>query len=224
MERTIELDPNVALYHVSLGIFYECDGRSGGATEHYAHAIRLSPDLLDSEFFRSLQKRSPEIAARSLTGAEQQLEMMISGNPDVKFQARLAKIELAAGHLQKAKELLTQVINKLPNLGRPRLYLGDIYGREGDTTKMLECYSVALKIDPTDFLIDARMGSYLKDKGDTTEAGKYFKGAKHKWTTVFPEYAVKTALVYKLKNSLPNAVLPQDMLQYIRSLPEDAAR
>jgi tetratricopeptide (TPR) repeat protein len=217
LKKAAAMDPNIALYHVSLGLMYEKSRYHEKALSEYSTAIRLSPDILDSDFFKSLKKRTPVVADSAMSYARQGLESFLTIKPDVKMQAKLAKIYLNSGREQEAYALLGSVTEKLPNLNRPYIYMGDIYGARGDRPKMLEYYWLGAKTDPTDFLGDVKLGNYYKACGDTTKAAELFKAGYYKWTTIFPEYSTKTAIIYRLKRSIQNAVFPQDMLQYIKS-------
>ena len=149
--------------------------------------------------------------------AQQGLQAYLEKHKDIKLEARLAKIYLSNDHPQEAYRLLKQVTEQLPNLNRPHLYLGDLYGAKNDTAKMLECYYRGAKTDPTDFLADVKLGNYYQAVNDTAKANKYYQAGYHKWSTIFPDYAVRTAIIYQLPRSIHNAILPEDMLQYIKS-------
>jgi tetratricopeptide (TPR) repeat protein len=218
-KRAIRIDPGVALYHISLGLVQEKKLQPDSALQEYAKAVRLSPDLLDSDFFRSLKVRSPGIAIKVILLAQRELENFLMDHHDVKIQAKLAKVYMHNGREQEAYNLLKQITEQLPNLNRPHLYLGDIYAIRGDTSRMLECYYVGAKTDPNDFLSDVRLLNYYKALKDSTKANNFYKSGYYKWSTIFPEYATKTAIVYRLKRSIHNAIIPQDMLQYIKSFP-----
>ncbi len=215
----VAADPNVALYHISLGLAAEKEQQLEQALEEFATAIRLSPDILDSDFFRSLNKRSPGMARAAASKAQQGLEAFFNKTHDIKIQARLAKIYLYNEQDQAAFRLLKEVTNKLPNLNRPYLYLGDIYAARKDTAKMLEYYYLGSTIDPTDFLADVKLGSYYYAIHDTSRANNFYQAGYYKWSTIFPEYSTKTAIIYRLKRSIHNPIVPLDMLQYIKSFP-----
>lgn len=215
--KAVRIDPTIALYHISLGLVKEKDGQWDQALQEYANAIRLSPDLLDSDFFKFLETRSPGMATKVLAQAQHGLEVFLANHPDIKIKAKLAKVYLSNGGDEKAYALLREVTESLPNLNRPHFYLGDLYAQKGDTAQMLKCYRLGAKTDPADFLADIKWGNYYKVKNDTAKARSYFNAGYYKWSTIFPEYAIKTALMYRLKTSIHNAIIPQDMLQYIKS-------
>jgi tetratricopeptide (TPR) repeat protein len=157
------------------------------------------------------------MADSAVSFARQGLESFLSIRPDVKMQAKLAKIYLNSGREAASYALLASVTEKLPNLNRPYIYIGDIYGVRRDSASMLKYYRLGAKADPTDFLADVKLGNYYKASGDTTRAAELFNAGYYKWTTIFPEYSTRTAIIYRLKRSIQNAVLPQDMLQYVKS-------
>jgi tetratricopeptide (TPR) repeat protein len=215
-KRAIRIEPNIALYHISLGLVYEKRGQLAAAIEEYQIAIRLSPDIADSDFFKSLEDRSPATAQLVLTKAREYLEEFYKKNPDPKVAARLAKIYLNSNNIPQALALFKDVTSQLPSLNRPHLYLGDIYAQQGDTSGMLKCYYQSARIDYFDYLPDLRLSSYYYKIRNFTEATHFFTSAREKWARIVSENAIRATRSYYLNKFIYNDVVPQSLLNYIK--------
>jgi len=213
LKETVVRQPNVALYHVSLGIMYEKEKKLNNALHEYETAVRLSPDLLESEFFNYLKAQHPDLAKTAIVNAKLKLEKMMAESPSVKTNAKLARLNLSLNNIDTAFKQLKNVITKLPNLNRPYIYLGDIYQTGGDSSAMLKNYQMASKFNSKDFLPDLRLGNFYYNKKDFPRASRFFKNAHNKWLRV-AENSNSQIMIYKLPKSINNNLIPQDLLKF----------
>ena len=148
---------------VVLGIMEENNGQMQDARNNYATAITLAPDITDSPFFADLWQRDSLLAANALTDAEKQLETEFALTKSIAVQARLGKILMAEGRIDEARAIFETVVEQLPNMNRPHLYLGSIAEMQHDTAAAINYYETAQKLDEGDLLAIARLNK-LKGK------------------------------------------------------------
>jgi tetratricopeptide (TPR) repeat protein len=103
--RTNELDPNIALYHISRGLIFEREGEIKKAVKEYLLAICLSPDIIDSDFFIHLKTCFPEKTDSIGKEAIKCLENKVKQTNNPIFKARLAKLYLSNKQYTKAERL-----------------------------------------------------------------------------------------------------------------------
>ena len=100
--QAVALDPDTAIYHLSLGMFLEEAGDADAANRQYIAALDLSPSILDSPFFTRYRARSPERAEAVVREAMSQTETRLGNSNDPILKARLGKFYLYRGDLQRA--------------------------------------------------------------------------------------------------------------------------
>ncbi|MBA3240574.1 MAG: tetratricopeptide repeat protein, partial [Acidobacteria bacterium] len=213
-QQAITIDNSVALYHVSLGLLYEQGGEHESAHREYELAVRLSPSVLDSQFFRDLSARSPgsadRVAAQNISHLEQQPGL--SQSPILK--GRLGKLYLHANRLDAASAALRDAVKKLPSLPRPWHNLGDVYEREGDEEAARECYQKATLLDGGDAAAWWKLGRLLERRGDKQGAVRSYARAARGWRSMTSEHAKRVSRIYRSQPAVPDDVIPNGFLSY----------
>lgn len=148
---------------VVLGIMEENNGQTQDARNNYATAITLAPDITDSPFFADLWQRDSLMAASIVADAEKQLETEFALTKSIAVQARLGKILMAEGRIDEARAIFETVVEQLPNMNRPHLYLGSIAEMQHDTATAIIHYETAQKLDEADLSAISRLNK-LKGK------------------------------------------------------------
>ena len=146
-ERAVELDPETAIYHLSLGVFLEVAGDSAAARGQYVEAIERTPAILDSPFFARLRGQFPDRADSIVQQAIARTEGRLGNTDDPILKARLGKFYLYRGDLQRAGELLESAAKGLPNLPLVWFNLGEVRRLQGRREEAWACYGKAKYLD-----------------------------------------------------------------------------
>lgn len=209
--RALLLEPNNAMYRISLGLAYERSGMTRVALSEYSFAVRLSPGVVDSRFFWDFKQRWPSGAEEAVIRAINDLEARQTSDPVLK--ARLGKLYLYSDRLE-AMETLKQVTVELPNLPRPWLNLGILYERKLDQEEAKRCYERAVFLggDYSALLQLAR----LHDGADrTVDAIRYYQLAINRWWSNASESALNAPRVYQASSTVPDNIVPRGFLSYV---------
>lgn len=145
------------------GIMAENDFLIDEALCYYSRALAIAPDIVHSRFFKDLSIRNNSLATCVIANAADLLEEEYGVTQSVIVLAKMGKIMLVAGDLNKACDILCDVVRQLPNMNRPYLYLGNIAEARNDTLLALEYYETATMLDKTDLLALYYLNK-LKDK------------------------------------------------------------
>ena len=213
-QQAISIDGSIALYHVSLGLLREQGGEQEEARGEYARSVRLSPDILDSQFFRDLMERSPEAAGWIISENISHLEEQLRQSPSAILKGKLGKLYLHANSLERAAFLLREAVTELPGLPRPWRNLAIIYERQGNETAMRECYRKAALLSASDVQSWSKLGSLSDRKNDKQDAINFYTQAVSAWMTMTSEHAARAARIYQTKFVVRDDVVPNGFLAY----------
>lgn len=145
-----------------LGVISERNGDIVAAMEWYVKTIISYPAVIDSKFFIELSARNTTLANNSVIEAERQLEIEYNKTKDPLLAAKLGKLKMFFRNYYSAELLLNVALTQLPTLDRPWYYLGCIAEEKNDTVKALECFNMAVVLDPTDILPLKKISQYDK--------------------------------------------------------------
>lgn len=213
--RATELDPNTALYHISLGIYCENQSQLEHALCEYRTAIRLSPDIIESKFFIDLKQRFPAEAFKLIQENISILEERVEIADDMILKAKLAKLYFNSAQIDKSFSLFNEITNTLPNLGRPWLYLGDIYRTRKDSILAEKMYKNAIFLDRRDFLPCQKLGDYYQQNGDKKYAAYYLTRALENWRNVYSQHSIRCQRIYNTV-TINNNIIPNGLLHYTK--------
>ena len=212
--RAIEISSDVALYHVSLGLFYEWTNERNKALNEYTQAIRLSPAMVDSDFFHDLTTRLPKEAQDILRADTSYFEDQLANGSDPVFNASLGKLYLYNGQVDAATKRLQESTLQLPSLSRPWLNLGQCYESAQDETEAKLSYERASFLDETDYLVWERLGNLAYQQRQPTYAISYYEKAVMRWTRQSSIHSEEVFRVYRSKYVVPNDIVPTNLLAY----------
>jgi tetratricopeptide (TPR) repeat protein len=147
LEQAAAIDPETAIYHLSLGDFLDEAGDSATANSQYVAAIERTPAILDSPFFTRLQGRTPERAEWIIQQATAHIEARLGNTNDPILKARLGKFYLYRGDLPRAAELLESAARDLPNLPLVWFNLGEVRRLQGKREEAWAGYGKARFLD-----------------------------------------------------------------------------
>lgn len=131
--------PDNAQYNWTLGhVSYRQDNGSRAAQEYLVKAIRLMPDLLESEEWKDLAI-ADTLLAQSVRQTLMEESKTNAGSNPVKI-AKNGKINYLYGDQNHSLSLLSEAVKQLPNLSNPWYYLGTIAFNQGDTVRSKLCF------------------------------------------------------------------------------------
>lgn len=214
--KAVSLDNSIALYHISLGLLHEQGGENEDAYREYELAVRLSPAVLDSHFFRDLRERSPATADRVVAGCISHLEEQLGRDRGTNLKAKLGKLYLHVNLLDKAAALLKEVVSEQPNLSRPWHNLGLIYEMQGDEWAMRNAFQKAVFLDGEDAVAWFRLAD-MQDRRHNSQAAlnSYLRALKG-WVNTRSEHAARAARTYRTQSFVLDDVVPNGFLSYCK--------
>jgi len=212
--KACELSGNTALFHISRGLFQEKTGTADFGLTEFKKAIRLSPDLLDSEFAANLESKNQERFKTMLHKIADSLTIRMATDNSPILKSRLAKIILTEGDTALAMQLFEQASNQLPNLDRPWYYRGMVKLAQNDTVTFLRYLNRAALLDPRDYLYPLALGNYYHSRNQKRDAIYYYKSTLFNQANLYTQHAMIAPKWYGYK-TLPNTILPLGLLNQI---------
>jgi len=212
--RAIELDPATAVFYLSYGMFLEEAGKLDEAWAQYEMAIALTPSILDSPFFVRFRSRSPQGSDSTVSHSIAALEGRIAGGRDPILEARLGKLYLYIGKLDRAAELLNDAGQQLPNLPLVWVNLGELQAKQGHLQQAVDCYKKAIVLDAALSDPYERMGEIKFQNGERREAADDFKLAVQRWQRATPITAAHNNRLYTGPRQLIDDLLPTTLVWY----------
>lgn len=220
-ERAIALDPENAIFHLSFGLFLEETGEREAARRQYVAAIELSPAVLDSPFFSRLAARTPDDANWVVQQAISHIESRVGNDPILK--ARLGKLWLYRGNLQRAFELLESAAHDLPNLPMVWFNLGEVRRLQGNGDDAAACYNKARFLDAGLAGPPLRLGQMYGDAGQRDNAIQQLRLAVRNWGRINPPTAAHNSRLYAGIVQPIDDLLPTTLVWYVSPCEASAA-
>ncbi len=215
LKKSLEIDPNIALYHISLGIFNESRQRMEVAKREYFNAIRLSPEIIESQFFHDLLTRIPENKSTVINTCINDIEKIVASDNSFILKARLAKLYCAL-NMPGADSLLKEVSNHLPNLNRPWLYKGHKALEQQDTITAKNYYLRAGLLDGSDVLPKYYLGKLFDAQSNMQEAVLYYKHALRNLVLQYSQHSFKSSGIYHNCKTVGNDIFPFYLFRYCK--------
>jgi tetratricopeptide (TPR) repeat protein len=213
LSKAVESGPNVALYHISKGLITEPENIDE-AFENYKQAVLLSPDIIDSPFFKDIEERYSIKTGELLIDASNELLQMLSVRYSSIIEAKSGKILLSLGETERAYETFSHVTQIHPNLNRPWYYLGFIEQKKGNFDAMQTFYKKSLFLSPFDHLPLYAFVSYYKKTGEEQKENSYYKFAEKAWKNKRSVHSFRCKRMY-YSDTEKDDVIPQGLLDYI---------
>lgn len=212
--QAVALDGSVAMYHLSLGLLYEQGGEDEAAYRAYERAVRLSPAVLDSPFFRDLSARAPEAAERIIRDSISHLEEQARQTPSPIVKGKLGLLYLRANRPDEASAALKEAVTQLPGLSRPWHNLGAVSERRGDEAAMTDYYRRAAFLDAGDSVAWAKLGEVYDRQDNKREAIRFYTRSVGSWVNRTSEHARRAARIYHTQAVIFDDVVPNGFLSY----------
>lgn len=210
--KTIE--PNCCLYHISSGMVHEYRKEIDSALFEYSYALKVSPDLTESKFWKEFKNRFPVKADSILNSVVIQLESRVQMRNPV-YLSRLAKLYINKNNLKIAKEILIKITNDIPILSRPWYNLGYLYELDNDSKKMMKCYKNSLLIDHTNYLPYLHLAVSYDRMGRKREALNNYINGMICWKHLISEHSQRCNRIYFIKG-VEDDIIPYGLLSYIK--------
>ncbi len=213
-EQAVALDPDTAIFQLSLGFFLEEAGENDVAQKQYVAAIELAPAILDSPFFARYRKRAPDRAEATLQLAVQETEARLGNGRDPILEARLGKFYQYRGDTARAAEMLERAKAELSGLPLAWFNLGEVFRLEGKREEAWDCYSKAQFLDGSLAGPPLRMGEMYREAGQRAQAVSNLRAATQKWARVRPVTAGHNTRLYGGAPQPIDDLLPTTLVWY----------
>lgn len=158
--KALNSEPANVEFLIGYGLLSEYSRDTVLAFALYEKAIRLDPELLQSEFFEDLARRRPSLPDKLTTRAILHLKNQLNSGYNTVFTARLGLLYWSTSNFVLAKKLFNQVMDDLPDLYRPYYYLGRMAELENDSILAQRLYQKSLYLNNRDYLAPLKMGDY----------------------------------------------------------------
>jgi tetratricopeptide (TPR) repeat protein len=222
-ERAIEIDPETAIYRLSLGMFLEESGDAEAAERQYATALERVPAILDSPLFTRYRARPAGRAEAVVQEAMAQTETRLGNGSDPILKARLGKFYLYRGDLQRAGVLLEAAARDLPNLPLVWFNLGEVRRLQGRREEAWNCYGKARFLDGSLAGPALRMAEIYREAGQRSPAQENFRAAAQKWAHVNPVTSGHNNRLYGGPTQTIDDLLPTTLVWYTSPCEASAA-
>jgi len=222
-QEATNLDPDNAVLHLSFGMYLEEDGKGAAAREQYARAIEQSPSILDSQFFLRYRTRSFQTADAIVAEITENLTSKLQHENDPILKARLGKLCLYGRNLNRAKELLEDAVQQLPNLPLVWFNLGEVHRLQGDSSEATLCYRRATTIDSSLAQAYLRLGELELEAGHKNSAFQDLNIAVQRWQRANPITAAHNNRLYGGPTQTIDDLLPTTLVWYVSPCEASAA-
>ena len=170
-KKAIEVNPNLALYHQSLGDILAQIGKWEEAATVYEKAIELKPN---SAFYH-YNLGNIQVKQGQLEQAIASYSQTIKINPNFsEFYISLGVALVQKGLLYEAIANFQKAISLEPKSSIAHQNLGVALEKQGQTEEGIICYRKAIEIDPGFWEGYQKLGIALTKKGDLHQAAKIY--------------------------------------------------
>jgi tetratricopeptide (TPR) repeat protein len=172
--QALELSPDDAKAHNSLGVAMAATGRTAEAAAHYRKAMELEPDYADS--YSNLGILYAQ--AGDLDHAIPLLQKALELSPwDAKAYSNLGNALASAGKIEESISYSRKAVQISPDDPEANANLGVGLARSGKLDEAIERFQKALAGAPDSAAIHANLGGALIEKGRLEEAVPHFEQA-----------------------------------------------
>ncbi len=207
--KAIELDAYNSTFRISKILFDLKNNNDSAIINDFSSALRFSPSLIDSYFYKIFALKYPLIVEASKKSAITSLLSL--SEESVIYKARLAKLKMDKNP-EESIVLFREVLEKLPNLSRPWMYLGVLLSKENPKESDI-CFKRSIYLDKYDILTNLRYSEFLHGIHETEKSIDHLKRALGLYTS---RYSNTLSRNYYFSNIpvLRNSFLPKDLIYY----------
>ncbi len=170
LERAIELDPEVALYHFQLGQMAFESRAYGKAEKHLKRSVELQPDLADGWVYLIALldhlRRPDEAEAALLRGFR-----LCPNSPGMHME--MGKYLMAQNMAWKAEEVFLKAAELRPNEAGAFIELARLYFGQNEVEKGIDAMKDALTAEPGHPVALSSMAFYSIQTGDRAASETY---------------------------------------------------
>ncbi len=145
IQRAIQIDPNFAEAHGSLGVILEAKGNLDEAIESHRQAIRLKPDIAE---MHSILARALKSAGRLDEAVAAYREAIRLERNDGVAHANLGGVQNLMGQFDDALASLRQAVRLRPDLARAYNNLASTLRDTGRLDEAIDSYRQAIQLKP----------------------------------------------------------------------------
>ena len=196
-------------------MFLEESGSVEAARAQYESAIERMPSILDSPFFTRYRNRQTEAADSTVKEAISKLESRLGQGNDPILEARLGKLYQSTGNLGRARKLLEDAAQKLPNLPLVWFNLGELNEAQGNQAQARTCYEKARAIDSSLAGPYLRIGEISLRAGEKDSAIHNLNQAVQRWQRINPITSAHNNRLYDGPRQTIDDLLPTTLVWYI---------
>jgi Tfp pilus assembly protein PilF len=172
-EHALELDPDLASAHVTLGMIYTQCGKMDLASEELQHAVKL--DATNADAYGALA----ELYAAQGRDAdvEPDLQRAVDLSPTAwRWLNQLGQYYQSKGELDRAAAQFQQAIKVAPDNARAYNNLGITYARQSRWADARAAYEKSLQLEPA-YNTQSNLGTVLEEQGDYSAAAAAYRRA-----------------------------------------------
>ena len=211
--HAIQVDPNDVMSRIGAGLLYERRKSKYEVIQQYAHAIAVSPRILDSKFFEDLRTRSPDLAKVIVERSND----LIRNSPLTPIHlAGMARLDAFLGAEELAHREYMRALSLLPNLSYASANLGVLDLQRGDRTLAHTEFERARFLDGTNRLATNMLALIDQENGNLNSAKRLYRR-----TLLVADSSVhsqRSWRLYHVFTPTPDDLVPQGLLSYL--LPE----
>ena len=172
--EALNIDPDHALVHHTLGIAYQRQGKVNTAVNEFKHAIRLRPDYANAHLF--LANALAELA--EYNAAETSYLKALELDPLLwSAIAGLGHLHVLSGRFQTAEDLFRKAMEIAPGNSDLLADLGNSLCSQGKQAEALPILKQAVHFDPSSYQANCSLGNLLTTIGNYDDAIKYYQNA-----------------------------------------------
>ena len=208
-ERSLQDDPNQAMYLAAMGEVLEAEKKRDEAEQKYLEALFADPTALEPMSRLYLLYQGSREPAKIM-----KLERLLVASLEKKKDSAihhdwLGQVYLREGKYDKAAQAFQTAISLAPQEAPFRVNLGGLQAKQGKLDEAIATFQKALELKPDQPLALFNLGSVHALKGDMDKALEYFQRAERAGP---PTHSLLNSIaqVYEQKGQLDRAA------QYLR--------
>jgi len=175
-KKVLTLNPNLADWHVRLGIVYSSMKRHGDAFASFQKALEINPLQIDALKLIANSLLRQKNYKTAIEICEQQKKRITNNRPGLAFIENLqGKILLTKGDLKGAKLHFESAVDYNPDDLPSHVALARIYTREKNSSKAISKYETVLKLNPEYLPASMALGVIHDRMGETEKAEEYYR-------------------------------------------------